>query len=502
MLFLCVLICTILFPTFWGIMIDNILIKTLKTFSVKEMKEFREFIISPFYNTNPNVVSLFDLLKKYFPAFKSKSLEKEKIFSKIYEEEKFKDSKLRLLFFYLNELSEKFLVHKNITEDPLAHDVRLLNELAKRNLNNNFEKTINGVYKKLKITKVKDTNYFINKFHIDNYHLNYFSQFPRYSYIEKNNAVIPGEIFSGLTDFYRLSAFKLYEILQTSNYLYDRSFNLDAFEKIISEFNKNDYKEYPEILCRYYLCMLWYKAGDEDNYNQLKKLLEKNADKISYEAVSASFIGLQNFYVKNIRMGEKKFLRELLELHKNALDNKMYLEDGYMTHTFYRNTVSAGAGLKEFEWTRNFIEEHKNKLQKEIKDAVYFYSLAYLETEQGNYEKAIKNLSVIKTDEIYLKVAVRILQCRLFFELGWHEQLSSLVDSSRHFMANDKILPALQKNFYLGFFKFTHKLMLAKASVNVHRLEILKKEIEKENNLHAKKWLLMKLEEFLNKKGA
>src|SRR5438132_7757926 len=157
------------------------LVKLFKSFTAKEMKEFMEFVGSPFYNTNPNVIALFNILRKHYPSFKSRSVEKKKIFSVIYSAEKYKDSKMRLLVFYLNELAEKFLINKNLYNNTLGHEVLLLNELGRRNLRESFEKAIRRAYVKKSEAELKDSDYLINKFHIELHHLNYFSRVPSYN---------------------------------------------------------------------------------------------------------------------------------------------------------------------------------------------------------------------------------------------------------------------------------------------------------------------------------
>lgn len=483
-------------------MIKSNLINVLKTFTVKELKQFREFVSSPFYNTNENVVILFDILRKYYPDFEGKGLDKKKIFSKIYSDEKYKDSKLRLLIFYLYDLAEKFLINNNFSNDEIACKVFLLNEFKKRNLSDNFEKTLSESYKKLINEKAEDSRYLINKYNIDIHNLNYFKEFSSNKYKGENRDNNAEEIFMSITNLYRLVAFEMYEVVLTNNYLYNKSFNSDIFEKIINEFDKRKFSTCPEILCRYYLCMMWRNPGDEANYYELKELLELNREYISAEALNASYIGLKNFCNKELMKGDRKFLRELFELHKKDLGNKFYLEEGFMSHMFYRNSVVLGTALEEFDWTRDFIEKFREELREKIKHAVYFYSLAFIDTAQNNFETALKHLTKIKTDDIHLKIDVRILQCRLFFELGWQEQLNSLVDASKHFLTNDKILQQAQKEFYSAFLKYIFRISQYRNIKNEHKLELLKSEIENNSNLYGKEWLLRKITEFEKQKGA
>jgi len=45
------------------------LIKLLKTFSLKEIKKFGELISSPYFNTNRNVIKLYEIIRTAYPDF-------------------------------------------------------------------------------------------------------------------------------------------------------------------------------------------------------------------------------------------------------------------------------------------------------------------------------------------------------------------------------------------------------------------------------------------------
>ena len=57
------------------------LIKILQVFTTIELKEFRRFIESPFFNKEGSyLIRFFDELRKGYPEFTVKELEKEKLF--------------------------------------------------------------------------------------------------------------------------------------------------------------------------------------------------------------------------------------------------------------------------------------------------------------------------------------------------------------------------------------------------------------------------------------
>lgn len=109
-------------------------IKIFKTFSGEEFKSFKDFVRSPFHNKNKNVIRLFDILKKQYPDFKSGTIAKEKIFSKLFPGKKYNDVVIRILISDLLKLSESFLSYTEFQKSHLTSLKFLLNELKERNL--------------------------------------------------------------------------------------------------------------------------------------------------------------------------------------------------------------------------------------------------------------------------------------------------------------------------------------------------------------------------------
>ena len=65
-------------------MLKSKVIEILRTLSADELKLFREFIRSPYHNKNKNVISLFEIIRKFSPSFNDPNLTKEKVFKKIF----------------------------------------------------------------------------------------------------------------------------------------------------------------------------------------------------------------------------------------------------------------------------------------------------------------------------------------------------------------------------------------------------------------------------------
>ena len=65
------------------------IIKLLRTFDPKEIRRFSEFISSPYFNKNKNVIKLYEVIRKAYPDFEQEKFTKENVFSKIFPGKKY-----------------------------------------------------------------------------------------------------------------------------------------------------------------------------------------------------------------------------------------------------------------------------------------------------------------------------------------------------------------------------------------------------------------------------
>jgi hypothetical protein len=133
-------------------MIKSKFIDVIRTFSPGELKQFRDFLRSPFHNTNKKVIKLFEIVRKYSPDYNSHQLEKENLFKILYPGKKYNDLVMRILISDSMRLSEEFLAYSRFSSEPMEEKVLLLKEYSGRNLNSLFDTTLKR--SELKLPKV------------------------------------------------------------------------------------------------------------------------------------------------------------------------------------------------------------------------------------------------------------------------------------------------------------------------------------------------------------
>jgi hypothetical protein len=117
-------------------------IEILKTFNPAEFKRFGLMIRSPYFNSEKVLITLFDQLKKHYPEFSSKTLDREKVFLKLYPAKKYNDALMRNVFSDMLKLCEEFLLFEKYRSNEFRSRIELMDEYSSRGLMKLYEKTL------------------------------------------------------------------------------------------------------------------------------------------------------------------------------------------------------------------------------------------------------------------------------------------------------------------------------------------------------------------------
>jgi hypothetical protein len=476
-------------------MIKSNLVSLLKTFSPQEFKELGEFVSSPFYNKNPKVTELYNYIKKIFPDLDSPAMEKEKVFSKIYKGEKFRDSTLRLLMFYLYECAKVYLQVKRFKSNEINSNFFLISEFRERELLKETERLIKENTELIGKLKTDDHDYFLNRYLIDNEMLTLQERVYAGRYEKYMTGKTVEDLLKNLTDYYLMQTLRHYVAVLNTNEMYKTDFQMDYFRNILGVFSVDYFKDAPILEMYYYACRILEHPEDEDSFYKLKHLVVNEQDSLNRETLLDLFINLENYCVRRGREGKSKYDIELLDIYKSELEKKYYLHGRYMEHYFYKSVAATALIAHEFDWAENFVNEYKKELLPEYRDSVFYHCYAKIEIARKNYDKALECLSKTKFDEIYLKTESKLLVAVIYYELGIDDSLNSLLDTMRHFFKNDKFMAEERKFFYWDFVKILNKLAALKNKADKSTVFDIHKRIDETPKLYLKNWLMEKADE-------
>src|SRR5262245_36499459 len=118
-------------------MIQSKAIDILRELKRKEFLQFGKHLESSAFTANKNLVKLYRHLKKDYPAFSSEKITKNSIYTSVYGNTHYNDTKARKLLSDLYKEAEKFIVILNALQKK-NYDKILLEELEVRKLDSLF----------------------------------------------------------------------------------------------------------------------------------------------------------------------------------------------------------------------------------------------------------------------------------------------------------------------------------------------------------------------------
>ncbi|HMQ69285.1 MAG TPA: hypothetical protein PKA90_10000 [Ignavibacteria bacterium] len=469
----------------------------MKTFSGKEIKEFGEFISNSYFNKRKAVKQLYELIRKYYPEFSGKGMEKEYIFKKLFPGKKYNESSISVLFHFLHDLSRRFIAIKNFESNKLEYDLSLESELFKRKQSVNPWKILEK-----HLRSIDPSEHLSEEYYLLNHRLKYEAMFYNF---QLNSGLYEKFLnkldFQGIyMDFYYhflIKSMRMYLNVLHTEKIYNKEYEKKHFEKLMLSILIEDYEDTPFIQIYYYLIKMLEDRDHEKYYFKVKELLKKIPLAINIQDQSEIYINMQNYCKRRLAEGKLQFLREEFDLLTRQLESKTYLVNGNIHSIFYRTAVTIALRLDEHKWVSEFIVNFKDDLQEQFRESTFLYCSAQLEFYRKNYDKASEMLSRLKLDEVYLKYESKILQMMVYYETGFVESLLSALEAYRQFLQNNNMLPGVKKKFYLNFYKFLNKLVNITRKKDKSEIIKVRNEIAGEMSVNSKDWLLKKADEIL-----
>ena len=473
----------------------SILVEILSKFSQKEIREFSEYVKSPFFNKNQGIIKLNNYLRLKYPAFEKSETEKKIVFAEIFPGVKYNDGFMRTLIFGLSALAENFLSYTRYKNTYYKDKTFLLYELNDRHLDRQLEKNIRVISKKLETEKIKDYEYYLDKYNLENEkYLYYFRNKPDvYEKIVKKTKL--KEMADYLSIFYYSCIIGDYTRLYNLKNIYNFDFDTSQTDKYMDIPKDASLRKVPCVMISYYELMLFAKSDDVTYFYKIKEQLELYEDTLDKDHVYNIYINLINFCSRKITAGYKELEYEVFALYKRGLEKNILPFHGTSHFRFYTTVTETALKLKEYEWAGDFINDYRDRLPEKIRENSYNYAKALYDFETGNYTEALETLSVVKYNDVYHKLKCKCLIAMLYYELGYTVQLLSHIDAFNHFIMNDKLLNKERKRIYSAFIKYLKKVDSIRLFFNNENFEKLWSKIETDNDVYNKKWLLKKMEE-------
>jgi len=455
----------------------------------REFKKFGDFIRSPYFNSEPRFIKLYEIL-----ALNSNSLSRELIAEKFFGSAAVsKELRFRKLVSEFMKLYRAFTAQAEYDKCELTKRKMELRWMRKK-------KDIEG-YLKLAV----DTDSFIKEnFDKDEEYYLELTVLHSKVYDFKDTSLDESRNDFSITindylDKY-FAAMKLFLLQRMDSLQYTA--NIDAaefrtFEKSIFEYIETNktllQNEHPEIYLRYLAIQLDRNGFRQNLYNEYLETLLR-AESIFRINDSGLLLTLLNMISKFINSGRNDLSDKVIEIAEILFDKQIILNKG-IGYVDLKIIIEAAIGLGKFDWALDYMHNTKGHIKYEYPDNVYNMFTAKILFFKHEYRSARLLLSKISIDDYIFYCEAKLIECRIAYIGGDHESVLQICEVVKKYLKSHKNIGkhfiAAYSNFIFIIKQLTMlQLLTLEKNELEYRLLTLEKEMAALNSpCYASNWL-------------
>lgn len=462
------------------------LISILSTLSHHEMGRFTDFVRSPYYNSNEQLVTLLCHLSKSYPNFKEQEIRKEKVFAGVFPGQAFNKKKLGYLMSDLVKLGETFLGVQSIEKEELTLEIKIVKELLERNQEKYYLSLLKEVKEKLSPKQgIKSDSFYCN-YLLSDMEAKHFAA--RQVRAFDNNIQIAS---NALDDYYFLHKLKYScEMLNRQAILSDQ-FSIPFMNEVQNYLSQHQaLKPLVAIYLQIYFSLL--TPNDDIPFQELLSLIKVKSIQFDNSELRAIYLYALNICMRKIRQGKEDYLSVALALYEEGLTNKALFDHNHLSHWTYNNVVKLALRLERFEWIEKFIHSYNDSLREQFQKNALHHNLAELHFHKKNYDQALIHLNQVHVADINYHLGSRILLIKTFYESNAIDALLSALASFTVYLSRNKQIATPLKKSCQNFCNLMHKIIISNSE---KKKEKLKLQIQTIQPVADRPWLLKTFQE-------
>lgn len=467
----------------------------------RELRRFVDYVHSPYFNKHERLNAFADYLYTAITERDPTAFNRQAVYTYLFPGEPFNEQRLADLMSYLTKLLEGFLAQERFEADAFQRSYYLLTDLGERNQDKFRDSTFRKLRKQQGKRAHRNETYLLHEYLVWDESDHYFMRQQQRTQDESLQHKVDA------LDLFYLTA-KLKNACEMVNraHVIAVDYKYILTEELLRYLDDHieAYLDYPPIQVYYHILRTLKNPEEPVYYEELKKVLdtarpyfqEKSASQREQEEVRYMYLYVQNYCIHQVNRGRKHYLRELFELYKWLLESRILFEGEYLSQWDYKNIVSAGHRLEEYDWTEGFIHRYREHLAPEVRENAFNYNQAVLLYHQHDYRAAKRLLQEVQFTDAYYALGGRVLLLRIYFEVKDWEPLYSLLDSFQVFLKRNKQISTYQQEIHLNFLRLVRKLTRLRTqqevdenSVTPEKVAALHQEIAQSREVAARQWL-------------
>ena len=473
---------------------EHKLVKQIEKMSPPERERFRRLVTSPYFNQHQTTIQLLELILEALPDHPER-LERHQLFAELFPGEKFRMQALYDLASNLGKLYERFLANEYLDEHPLRAELLTMEAAYAGTRFDYFKGRARKLHRLIESPDLHDEQ---EKW--ISYQLLRFEAY--YSGLYENRAdTLPfQEMLHSLDHFYIVEklhhACHLTANMMLMNTRYDFGF-LDDILRYVEAERDGVLAGQLSIELYYNILMSMRELENPAPYYRLIQLMEEHFTSFTPREQKDLFSFACNYCIARTNRGNRSFLRELYNLYQRGLNNGAIFDHGLLSEWNFKNIVSIGCALKEFDETERFIETYRERIPENRRDAAYALSKAQLHYVRKEYDLAGRYLRDVRHPDVKYHLSRVLLEVRIAYEQQDTNYLINILDTFRLFVLRNRKITTAEKKSYTNYVRFTKQLVLLKHQADYideaklrTKLDKLHKKIRETEALVGKEWLV------------
>ena len=453
-----------------------------------DLNRLQRFLQSPYFNRNESIIKLFEWIKEDLKLEPKPSFSKEIIWTLCFgPEEAFNDGRFRKLQSDLLKLVEEYYAQELFESNPIHKAKYLLEAINVKRLESLQTTALKTAQNFIDAQELRPASFYYYQYEIEQ------STFDLYRYkAERSEKSNIEQIAINLDKFYLAEKLRYYCTILNHQYLTSSNYEMLFIDEIIKHVESQGYHDVPPIKIYYQIFLVYKNPDDRSYYDNLRSLIRETIHLFPEPQVKEILDAAFNYCIQRSNTGNLDFVKELFSLYVESLENRMILVNNQITPWSFKNIVTAGLRLSEFDWVESFIKEYSQLLDVEHRENAITFNLAQLYFYRKEYQKVIHQLSKVEYEDMTYNLNSKTLLMASYYELDEIEALGSLLDTFRVYLNRNKELPATRRKHYLNTISIVRKLAKVIPG-DKKEIEKLEKEVESTQGVVSKNWILEKL---------
>lgn len=471
-------------------------IDLLRSLSKEEIKGLDRFIASPFSECPEFVARFYRELRKHYPKFDQKKVDKRKLFEKLYSGKYYNDGLMRRLISALQDKAEEFLVFNYVKNDKSMKSFILLNQFSDRKL----ERLFSPLSQKINKDKFVSEPFFalapLNNYQLQTrIHNHELVNKKKRNFMVHNEAATESLLYFALErlmTFNRESDFFKHEHKVSSDLilLFNNNFNSEEFLRLYLA-SEHIYKD--RLKLKYLESML--NSGEPSYYFEYKKALNKIRNRLTPAQLVNSYALMTGFCSAK---DDSTFMQESFALRDEILREKLFLNNSkYLQLSFCIGMVNVCVRLEKYNYIKNFIADNADSFDPAYKDNLIYYAKGLLFFNERRFSEALEKFTQLSFERAVYRVFLKRYRIMCLYELGYFDTLPAECDYLKKLIDSSDSLDDVTIKKTSNFISILLKLVKLRSSKNMKKLYSLLHDAENEEYLNSKKWIAEKIKTLL-----